>query len=100
MPIIVACPTCGGQLRVADELLGARVRCPACNGTFDATSEPTRSTDAPASDSAPRPREAPLERGAEVPPPPPAPASPFPALEIGSGYREVPVERGAEAPVR
>jgi predicted Zn finger-like uncharacterized protein len=36
MPIIVACPSCGGQLRVADDLLGQRVRCPACKDTFDA----------------------------------------------------------------
>jgi predicted Zn finger-like uncharacterized protein len=36
MPIIVACPACGGKLRVADDLLGQRVRCPACQDTFDA----------------------------------------------------------------
>jgi predicted Zn finger-like uncharacterized protein len=37
MPILVACPTCNGQLRVADDLIGRKVRCPACNCTFDAS---------------------------------------------------------------
>jgi predicted Zn finger-like uncharacterized protein len=36
MPIIVACPTCNGKLRVADDLIGRKVRCPACNSTFEA----------------------------------------------------------------
>lgn len=40
MPIIVACPSCGGKLRVADDLLGRKVRCPACNATFDAVAPP------------------------------------------------------------
>lgn len=35
MPVIVACPSCGGQLRVADALRGQKVRCPACNHIFD-----------------------------------------------------------------
>ncbi len=68
MPIIVVCPTCGGQLRVADVLLGQKVRCPACNGTFDAAAP-----DAP---------------------PAPDPLPPF----FGSGYREVPLEREGPAP--
>lgn len=36
MPIIVGCPNCAGQLRVADGLIGRKVRCPACNTIFDA----------------------------------------------------------------
>lgn len=36
MPIIVPCPQCHGQLRVADDLIGRKVRCPACAATFDA----------------------------------------------------------------
>ena len=36
MPIIVSCPSCSGQLRVADELIGRKVRCPACSTTFEA----------------------------------------------------------------
>src|SRR5437879_2491514 len=36
MPIIVTCPSCAGQLRVADDLIGRKVRCPACSSTFEA----------------------------------------------------------------
>lgn len=43
MPLIVACPSCDGKLRVADDLLGRKVRCPACNATFNAAAH-----DAPA----------------------------------------------------
>lgn len=56
MPIIVACPSCQGQLRVADDLIGRKVRCPACSSTFEAQ-EP------------PKPKAAP-------PPPPPPPEPP------------------------
>lgn len=45
MPLIVACPSCGGKLRIADVLLGERVRCPACNQTFDSTAEPPPSVE-------------------------------------------------------
>ena len=38
MPIIVSCPSCSGQLRVADDLIGRKVRCPACSTTFEAAS--------------------------------------------------------------
>ena len=40
MPIIVSCPSCSGQLRVADDLIGRKVRCPACSTTFDAEAPP------------------------------------------------------------
>ncbi len=40
MPIIVSCPSCSGQLRVADDLIGRKVRCPACSTTFDAAAPP------------------------------------------------------------
>jgi predicted Zn finger-like uncharacterized protein len=40
MPIIVSCPNCSGQLRVADDLIGRKVRCPACSTTFEAASAP------------------------------------------------------------
>ncbi len=45
MPIIVECPSCAGQLRVADSLIGRKVRCPACNATFDSPRE--QSAEAP-----------------------------------------------------
>jgi predicted Zn finger-like uncharacterized protein len=51
MPLIVACPSCGGKLRVADVLLGRRVRCPACDTTFtsdvESVSPPAESRPAP-----------------------------------------------------
>jgi len=50
MPEIVECPSCGRKLKVPDQLLGKKVRCTDCAGTFTA--------------------EAP---GAAPPPPPPPP---------------------------
>src|SRR5262245_49479272 len=37
MPIVVGCPSCSSQLRVADDLLGRKVRCPACQTVFEAS---------------------------------------------------------------
>ncbi|MBV9122679.1 MAG: hypothetical protein JO112_04930, partial [Planctomycetes bacterium] len=48
MPEIVSCPECQRQLRVPDDLLGKRVKCPSCSTTFTAT---------PVSQSAPAPEE-------------------------------------------
>jgi predicted Zn finger-like uncharacterized protein len=39
MPTLIHCPSCERQLRVPDELLGAKVKCPTCQSTFDATSD-------------------------------------------------------------
>ncbi|HXG10401.1 MAG TPA: hypothetical protein VNK04_11605 [Gemmataceae bacterium] len=36
MPEIITCPFCRGPMRVADHLLGKRVKCPGCGGTFRA----------------------------------------------------------------
>lgn len=36
MPITVTCPKCNKQLRVRDELVGKKLRCPGCGNTFDA----------------------------------------------------------------
>jgi predicted Zn finger-like uncharacterized protein len=36
MATIVDCPSCNRKLRVPDELLGKKVKCPTCSGTFDA----------------------------------------------------------------
>lgn len=54
MPIIVACPNCAGQLRVADGLIGRKVRCPACNATFD-TETPAAASPPPPPDPRPLP---------------------------------------------
>lgn len=40
MPDIIACPSCGGKLRLPDELNGKKVRCPACDHIFDHYSKP------------------------------------------------------------
>lgn len=40
MATIVDCPTCTRKLRVPDELLGKKVKCPTCSGTFDAMVAP------------------------------------------------------------
>jgi predicted Zn finger-like uncharacterized protein len=84
MPIIVSCPSCSGQLRVADDLIGRKVRCPACNTTFDATD----SSRAPA----PSPRQPVTDNGdawkfldlelKDDPPPPRPPLAPRPLLEL------------------
>jgi predicted Zn finger-like uncharacterized protein len=59
MPIIVACPSCRGQLRVADDLIGRKVRCPACSSTFNAEppapAAPARAAPEPAVETTPAP---------------------------------------------
>lgn len=43
MPVITKCPECDRQLRVPDELLGKKVKCPSCSTTFmaaDSTKPP------------------------------------------------------------
>jgi predicted Zn finger-like uncharacterized protein len=96
MPIIVACPTCNGSLRIADDLVGRKVRCPACNATFhsDPPAEPAPRPPEPA----PGWRDLPLELsldtpGPTAPAPPPAPGgSPGlkGAVEIQSSPGEAP----------
>jgi len=43
MPVLVNCPSCNGPLRIADSLLGRKVRCPACRTVFDAAAPPPES---------------------------------------------------------
>jgi len=40
MPAIVDCPSCNRKLRIPDELLGRKVKCPTCSTTFDAVASP------------------------------------------------------------
>jgi hypothetical protein len=37
MPSIIVCPSCAGQLRLPEELIGQEVRCPTCSIVFTAT---------------------------------------------------------------
>ena len=63
MPEVVNCPQCDRKLRVPEELLGKKVKCPTCGNTFTATAGA-----AVAGESAPAP-----------PPPPPPQEAPRPA---------------------
>src|SRR5262245_52287145 len=63
MPIQVTCPACGRTLRVPDNLLGERVKCPSCFEQFTAASGPT-------------------------PPPPRPPSTPEPPPAHAESYRE------------
>jgi hypothetical protein len=44
MPVIVPCPRCGQKVRVSEDLLGTRVRCPQCQTAFlvEPETEPSR----------------------------------------------------------
>lgn len=104
MPVIVNCPSCSGPLRVADELLGRKVRCPSCQTIFEAAVPPPSADDRrepedaleridtwkqldlemardrepdppPLSRPAPPPRE-------EIPAPPPRPSPPPPRMDV------------------
>src|SRR5262245_36991055 len=88
MPIIVSCPTCSGQLRVADDLIGRKVRCPACHAIFEATE----------TESAPPPP--------EEPSPPREPRLPAPGPDISLETMppaplgdDVPLEKLPPAPI-
>jgi predicted Zn finger-like uncharacterized protein len=39
MPTIVSCPSCSRSLRVPDELLGKKVKCPSCSNAFVAAAD-------------------------------------------------------------
>jgi len=98
MPIIVACPSCNGQLRVADDLIGRKVRCPACNTTFDAESPPVPAADLPEDpDPAPAWNNLNLELSSDptdgpgnglLPPARNGPSVPIGAVEIDMGRNE------------
>ncbi len=88
MPAIIACPSCGGKLRVSDALRGQRVRCPACQHTFDNAAEPA---------SPHAPHDLPLQLAIDDPssPSPPITSSDTPgligAIELKGARSESPV---------
>ncbi|OAI41045.1 hypothetical protein AYO40_03945 [Planctomycetaceae bacterium SCGC AG-212-D15] len=65
MAEIVSCPSCQRQLRVPEQLLNQRVKCPSCGTLFDASS--------------PAPPE-PATVASVPPPPPPPPPEPAPVV--------------------
>jgi predicted Zn finger-like uncharacterized protein len=57
MSEVVNCPKCERKLRVPDELIGKKVKCPTCSETFTATVAPGgEAPAAPPSEPPPRPR--------------------------------------------
>jgi predicted Zn finger-like uncharacterized protein len=66
MATIVACPSCGGKLRVPDDLRDQLVRCPACDHTFD-SSQVLPPSPPPAPQSPPPPPDLPLRRALDEP---------------------------------
>jgi predicted Zn finger-like uncharacterized protein len=68
MPEIVQCPECQRKLKVPDNLLGKKVKCPTCGATFTAAGE-AAAEPAPAPAPARRPRQE--EAYEEEPAPPP-----------------------------
>jgi predicted Zn finger-like uncharacterized protein len=79
MPEVVTCPKCERQLRVPDELIGQRVKCPTCGTNFTATVAGSPSGPSPVpSDPSPGERED-LERG-------PQSFSPQARQEMGDDY--------------
>jgi predicted Zn finger-like uncharacterized protein len=63
MALIIHCPACERRVRVPDDLLGTMVRCPTCNGTFEAKPDgpPAAASDAKAE----QPAGAPVEPSPE-----------------------------------
>jgi predicted Zn finger-like uncharacterized protein len=48
--LITTCPSCSGPLRIPDELVGQRVRCPSCQTIFHAAAPATPSASEPTAD--------------------------------------------------
>ena len=68
MPNTIHCPQCNRELRVPDELLGKKVKCPACSTTFtasiaasEAEPPPLTPVDQNLPDCNPRPMKAPMQ---------------------------------------
>jgi len=62
MPEIVQCPQCVRPLRVPDDLLGKKVKCPTCGSNFVAEAEPAPASEpasAPPRPAPPRPKASP-----------------------------------------
>ncbi len=100
MPDIIACPSCGGKLRIAEELQEQRVRCPRCDSIFDSPVEPE-----PPADPLRAPQDLPLDLTLDEPSPlPAAPSSPDPgllgAVERTPSSKRPPPEPPPQAPPR
>ncbi len=67
MPIVTRCPSCQRQLRVPDNLLGRKVKCPGCKETFTADADGGEPPPAPEEEAPPvaKRRPAPPSEGEE-----------------------------------
>lgn len=106
MAIVVACTACNQKLKVKEELIGRKAKCPACGGVFLALedvepvtedhpvlpSKPAARLDAAARSKARPPVETPPPKKKPAPPPEPEP-EPEPEMED-----EAPAESQDEAP--
>jgi hypothetical protein len=74
MSTILDCPSCTRKLRVGDDLVGQRVKCPTCGGTFEAGAPAQAPVHPSPEPSSPSPPALPSTE-ASFPPPPPLPQS-------------------------
>jgi predicted Zn finger-like uncharacterized protein len=109
MAELVTCANCGQRLRVPDELLGKKVKCPGCGTTFTAETSPVTAPAPPSPPAPPPPEEAtapsppnlslddepqespgppPLGTPQSVSPTPPSPAPAAPAAPAASAGGE------------
>lgn len=79
MPIVIDCPSCERKLRVPDDLMGQKVKCPTCGTTFDA---------APRSAATPEPVLAPSSASAPLTPAPVLQDSAAPASTPATEHNE------------
>lgn len=47
MPVAIHCPDCGRKLKVPDDVLGKKIRCPACKSPFIASAEEEEAIESP-----------------------------------------------------
>jgi hypothetical protein len=80
MPVVTSCPDCARKLRVPDELLGKKARCPGCKGIFTVTSE-SRPTPPQPREPSSKPREERFEEPTLARPGPPPTSERNPAQE-------------------
>src|SRR5262249_55463367 len=98
MANIIACPSCGGKLRVADALRGKKVRCPTCTQVFDSPAE-----SGPPETAARAPLDLPLELSLDEPTSPSTVSSidtpgPVGAIEMEPSVEEEPKASPKAAP--
>src|SRR5271165_879955 len=103
MPSVIVCPACRNSLRLPDELLGRKVRCPTCGEAFQSTAAPSMPSAPPPPAAAPPPAPAAspfgfaLNLSLDDPVPATAPASST-AAPAAPAARPVPVPASADVP--